>query len=210
MYTTAALGFFSALTGLALGLVFFRWNAVLREPRKVLPYANGWMWWHHGLGLLFGVVTLTWALSGFFSWHPGGFFPPALDPGGADRFRDGVLSASTFTGIQALSQVVPHAREIDLADGITRYEHLYNHQHHDHMICSECGKIIEFYSAELEALRAVGVLDHPVERDVLRPAHHDRSHVGSPRVVGCHRCRRRGVGELGAALPPISFSARRL
>ena len=36
------------------------------------------------------------------------------------------------------------AREIDLADGITRYEHLYNHEHHDHMICMQCGKSIEF------------------------------------------------------------------
>jgi len=45
------------------------------------------------------------------------------------------------------------AREIDLADGITRYEHLYNHQHHDHMICTRCGKSIEFYNAEIEAVQ---------------------------------------------------------
>jgi Fur family ferric uptake transcriptional regulator len=45
------------------------------------------------------------------------------------------------------------AREIDLADGITRYEHLYNHQHHDHMICMQCGQSIEFYDPEIEALQ---------------------------------------------------------
>ena len=45
------------------------------------------------------------------------------------------------------------AREIDLADGITRYEHLYNHQHHDHMICTRCGKLIEFYNEEIEAVQ---------------------------------------------------------
>ena len=45
------------------------------------------------------------------------------------------------------------AREIDLADGITRYEHLYNHQHHDHMICMQCGSSIEFYDAEIEAVQ---------------------------------------------------------
>ena len=45
------------------------------------------------------------------------------------------------------------AREVDLADGITRYEHLYNHQHHDHMICMQCGKSIEFYNAEIEAIQ---------------------------------------------------------
>jgi Fur family ferric uptake transcriptional regulator len=62
------------------------------------------------------------------------------------------------------------AREIDLADGITRYEHLYNHQHHDHMICMECGNSIEFYNADIEALQDAAseqlgfkVLDHKLQ-----------------------------------------------
>ena len=42
------------------------------------------------------------------------------------------------------------AREIDLADGITRYEHLFNHDHHDHMICTECGLSIEFFDPAIE------------------------------------------------------------
>jgi len=45
------------------------------------------------------------------------------------------------------------AREIDLADGITRYEHLFNHEHHDHMICMECGTSIEFFNSEIEAVQ---------------------------------------------------------
>jgi Fur family ferric uptake transcriptional regulator len=45
------------------------------------------------------------------------------------------------------------AREIDLADGITRYEHLFNHEHHDHMICMECGANIEFLNAEIETVQ---------------------------------------------------------
>ena len=62
------------------------------------------------------------------------------------------------------------AREIELADGITRYEHLYNHQHHDHMICMECGKSIEFYNPEIESLQDAAsdqlgfkVLDHKLQ-----------------------------------------------
>jgi Fur family transcriptional regulator, ferric uptake regulator len=62
------------------------------------------------------------------------------------------------------------AREIDLADGITRYEHLYNHQHHDHMICMECGDSIEFYNADIEAVQDAAseqlgfkVLDHKLQ-----------------------------------------------
>src|SRR5437016_1494648 len=62
------------------------------------------------------------------------------------------------------------AREIDLADGITRYEHLYNHQHHDHMICMQCGTSIEFYNADIEAVQDAAsdqlgfkVLDHRLQ-----------------------------------------------
>ena len=36
------------------------------------------------------------------------------------------------------------ASELDFGDGQKRYEHTYRHSHHDHMICTECGKIIEF------------------------------------------------------------------
>src|SRR5207237_4447321 len=45
------------------------------------------------------------------------------------------------------------AREVRFGDNRTHYEHNYKHQHHDHMICTECGKIIEFYSPELEAIQ---------------------------------------------------------
>jgi Fur family transcriptional regulator, ferric uptake regulator len=62
------------------------------------------------------------------------------------------------------------AREIDLADGITRYEHLFNHQHHDHMICMECGTSIEFFNEEIESVQDAAseqlgfkVLDHKLQ-----------------------------------------------
>jgi Fur family ferric uptake transcriptional regulator len=62
------------------------------------------------------------------------------------------------------------AREIDLADGITRYEHLYNHQHHDHMICMNCGSSIEFYNEEIEKIQDAAseqmgfkVMDHRLQ-----------------------------------------------
>jgi Fur family ferric uptake transcriptional regulator len=62
------------------------------------------------------------------------------------------------------------AREIELADGVKRYEHLYNHEHHDHMICMQCGKSIEFYDPGIEALQdeasaqlGFKVLDHRLQ-----------------------------------------------
>jgi Fur family ferric uptake transcriptional regulator len=33
------------------------------------------------------------------------------------------------------------------------YEHTFGHEHHDHMLCVQCGKVIEFYSKELEKLQ---------------------------------------------------------
>lgn len=42
------------------------------------------------------------------------------------------------------------AREEGLGDNRMRYEHMYNHQHHDHLICTDCGNLIEFYSETIE------------------------------------------------------------
>ena len=62
------------------------------------------------------------------------------------------------------------AREIDLADGLMRYEHLYNHKHHDHLVCTGCGASIEFFNAELEKIQdsassrlGFKVLDHKLQ-----------------------------------------------
>ena len=36
------------------------------------------------------------------------------------------------------------ALEMDFGDGQKRYESTYKSDHHDHMVCTECGKILEF------------------------------------------------------------------
>ena len=38
-------------------------------------------------------------------------------------------------------------------DGQARYEHLEPEEHHDHLICLECGDIIEFENKKIEALQ---------------------------------------------------------
>ena len=45
------------------------------------------------------------------------------------------------------------AESIELKDGLTRFEHKYRHAHHDHMICVDCGTILEFVSPEIEKLQ---------------------------------------------------------
>ena len=42
------------------------------------------------------------------------------------------------------------ASELDFGDGQKRYEHKYMHSHHDHMFCTQCGKIIEFHHPMIE------------------------------------------------------------
>lgn len=38
------------------------------------------------------------------------------------------------------------AREVMFDDGISRFEHLYRHRHHHHLVCTRCRKVIEFTS----------------------------------------------------------------
>ena len=46
------------------------------------------------------------------------------------------------------------AEEIDFGDGAKRFEHKYGHEHHDHLICVECGKFVEAISPKIEKLQA--------------------------------------------------------
>ena len=62
------------------------------------------------------------------------------------------------------------AREVRFGDGRAHYEHNYKHEHHDHMICMQCGKSIEFYIPEIETLQdeaseqlGFKVLDHKLQ-----------------------------------------------
>ena len=73
------------------------------------------------------------------------------------------------------------AREVRFGDNKTYYEHHYNHAHHDHMICTECGKVIEFFSQDIENLQ-----DQMADKFGFRPTHH------SLRLWGiCSECQER-------------------
>ena len=43
--------------------------------------------------------------------------------------------------------------EIDFGDGVLRFEHKYGHEHHDHLICTRCGKFIEAVKPEIEEMQ---------------------------------------------------------
>ena len=44
-------------------------------------------------------------------------------------------------------------RELHDDDRHTHYEHVYGHEHHEHLICLNCGKIIEFSEPTIEKMQ---------------------------------------------------------
>jgi hypothetical protein len=65
---TSLVGTFLTVVGLILGIAQFKRGS----GGRVSPY-RGWFYWHHIAGLVFGIVTLTWVMSGLFSMNPWGF-----------------------------------------------------------------------------------------------------------------------------------------
>jgi Fur family ferric uptake transcriptional regulator len=51
-------------------------------------------------------------------------------------------------------------RAVDFGDGVQRFEHKYDYKHHDHLLCTECGKFVEIYSKRLEKLQDELVRKH--------------------------------------------------
>jgi hypothetical protein len=65
---TSIIGTFLTAIGLYIGISQLR----LRSKGRLSPY-RGWFYWHHMIGLVFGIVTLTWIVSGLISMNPWGF-----------------------------------------------------------------------------------------------------------------------------------------
>lgn len=59
------------------------------------------------------------------------------------------------------------AREVRFGDNKTYYEHHYDHEHHDHLICTSCGKVVEFFSQQIEELQ-----DNIAEQHGFKLSHH--------------------------------------
>ena len=84
------------------------------------------------------------------------------------------------------------AREVRFGDGKTYYEHHYNHEHHDHMICTGCGKVIEFFSPEIEALQ-----EEMARKFGFKPTHH------SLRILGlCEECQKKNAETAASGAQP--------
>jgi hypothetical protein len=64
---TSVAGGFLTIMGLVLGVLQFR-----RGRSGTLSPYRGWFYWHHLSGLVFGLFTLTWVVSGTLSVNPWG------------------------------------------------------------------------------------------------------------------------------------------
>ncbi len=65
-------------------------------------------------------------------------------------------------------------------DSIIRYEHLYNHSQHGHLICSVCHKMIEFDDSKIEEM-----LKKIAKKEKFKPQ------IFKTRVLGlCKKCQK--------------------
>lgn len=69
--------------------------------------------------------------------------------------------------------------KLDFGKGKAYYEHIFGHQHHDHLVCLGCGRISEFMSNGIEKMQ-----DRITKMHSFKPVSH------SLRIYGlCKRCK---------------------
>ena len=73
-------------------------------------------------------------------------------------------------------------RRVHLGEDHYHYEHVSGNSHHDHLVCTTCGAVIEFHDEELERRQR-----EICERKKFTPTFHNLQILGL-----CDACRRRG------------------
>ncbi len=71
------------------------------------------------------------------------------------RERDPKIGYATVYRTLKLLKECGLAYERHFGDGVSRYEIAIEDEHHDHLICLDCGKIVEFENDEIERLQDV-------------------------------------------------------
>ena len=93
----------------------------------------------------------------------------------ADKIYENIkskdISVSRATVYRTLDVLAKNKfiRKLDVGDGRIRYEAKISKDHHDHMICLETGKIIEFFDEDLENLQDKIAKEHAYK--VIRHTH---------------------------------------
>lgn len=111
----------------------------------------------------------------------------------AARSRDpGIGQATVFRTIKLLAEA-GLAREACRDDGARQYEHAWRHNHHDHLVCVECGHVVEFSDEAIEKAqeaiyRAYGFLPSGHRLELMGRCSECSLRAAPPRVeVGADR-----------------------
>lgn len=70
------------------------------------------------------------------------------------RVQDPHVGQATVYRTMKLLAEVGLAGARHFGDGHTRYEPVQSAEHHDHLICTSCGRIVEFHNPQIEELQA--------------------------------------------------------
>ncbi len=75
--------------------------------------------------------------------------------------RNEGMSVSRATVYRTIDVLVKNnlVRKLEFGDGRARYEHKMDLEHHDHLICVQCGKIEEFMDETIEEIQETIVND---------------------------------------------------
>ena len=93
------------------------------------------------------------------------------------KSRTRVSRATVYRTLELLREC-QLVEKLDFGEAAPLYEHVQLGEHHDHLICTRCGKVIEFHNADLEALQS-----RICARYGFRDTHH------SLRIFGeCREC----------------------
>ncbi|MEM1415666.1 MAG: Fur family transcriptional regulator [Myxococcota bacterium] len=78
------------------------------------------------------------------------------------------------------------AYERNFGDGVSRYEVALEDEHHDHLICLDCGRIVEFENEEIERLQEELAARHGFQ---LKRHTHELYGIGKKNADGvCAHC----------------------
>jgi hypothetical protein len=104
---TSLIGCFLAATGIYIGVL--QW---IRRPAGLWTPYHGFNLWHHIAGLVFGILALSWVLSGLLSMNPWGW----LEGASAQRERAQLRNGAAPSGgqIKAALQTFAAVRPPDL------------------------------------------------------------------------------------------------
>jgi Fur family ferric uptake transcriptional regulator len=95
--------------------------------------------------------------------------------------RDPGIGFTTVYRTLKLLSACGLATEVAFRSGSARYEHAYNRRSHQHMVCTQCGDSVEFFSLEVDLL----------EKEIGRRHRYESTRHNFQIYGVCESCQRR-------------------